>query len=77
MICQPTRRYSSPLLPQSVVHFWAPWCEPCKQMDTVLQHLAAEHAGVTFLRVRYLNNGLRPPSAHAGCRRWKPRSWRR
>ncbi len=36
---------------QAVAHFWAPWCEPCTQMDVVFTHLAASHPGVTFVRV--------------------------
>lgn len=35
-----------------MVHFWAPWCEPCKQMDEVLAALASEAPAATqFLRV--------------------------
>jgi Thioredoxin len=35
-----------------VVHFWAPWCEPCKQMDEVMSALASEAPSSShFLRV--------------------------
>lgn len=36
-----------------VAHFWAAWCEPCGQMDRVLEALAADYAAETarFLRV--------------------------
>lgn len=36
-----------------VVHFWAAWCEPCGQMDRVLESLAANYASETaqFMRV--------------------------
>ncbi|CAI8057784.1 Glutaredoxin-3 [Geodia barretti] len=34
-----------------VVHFWAPWSQPCKQMNDVMVELAEEHPGVRFIRV--------------------------
>lgn len=47
----PTRVPSLPSA-QVVVHFWAPWCEPCALLDTVLQQLAADRPGaVSVLRV--------------------------
>lgn len=36
---------------QVVVHFWAEWCAPCKQMDAVMRTLADEHAHAGFFRV--------------------------
>ena len=37
----------------AVVHFWAEWCEPCKQMDEVLKVLGEEKdkKQLTLLRV--------------------------
>ena len=34
-----------------VVHFWAPWSQPCKQMNDVMAELAEEHATVKFIKV--------------------------
>lgn len=35
-----------------VVDFWAQWCAPCKQLDTVLQEMARDYRGkVSFFKV--------------------------
>lgn len=34
-----------------VVHFWAPWSQPCRQMNDVMIELAVEHTAVRFLKV--------------------------
>lgn len=34
-----------------VVHFWATWSDPCKQMNDVLIELAGEYENVKFLKV--------------------------
>ncbi|KAF8149081.1 glutaredoxin [Crassisporium funariophilum] len=35
----------------SVINFWAPWAEPCKQMNEVAKELAKKHTAVLFLEV--------------------------
>ncbi|XP_065882952.1 glutaredoxin-3-like [Dysidea avara] len=34
-----------------VVHFWASWSDPCKQMNDVLEELAGEYENVKFMKV--------------------------
>ncbi|GIL80724.1 hypothetical protein Vretimale_9170 [Volvox reticuliferus] len=34
-----------------LLHFWASWCEPCKQMDVVLAQLAADLPDITCMRI--------------------------
>ncbi|TRM62606.1 thioredoxin-like protein [Schizophyllum amplum] len=35
----------------SLINFWAPWAEPCKQMNEVVRELAKKYAQVQFLEV--------------------------
>lgn len=34
-----------------VVHMFAPWSEPCKHMDSILEELANIHPTISFVRV--------------------------
>jgi thiol-disulfide isomerase/thioredoxin len=36
----------------SVINFWAPWAEPCKQMNEVAKELAVKYPAALFLQVR-------------------------
>ncbi len=35
----------------STTNFWAPWAEPCKQMNEVMAELSKKHPNVLFLKV--------------------------
>ncbi|KAG8906391.1 monothiol glutaredoxin grx4 [Tulasnella sp. 403] len=35
----------------SLLSFWAPWAEPCKQMNQVVQELARKHPGILVLSI--------------------------
>ena len=36
----------------SLVNFWAPWAEPCKQMNEVVLELAKKYPDLLVLQVR-------------------------
>ena len=35
----------------SLINFWAPWAEPCKQMNEVVRELAKKYPQTQFLEV--------------------------
>ena len=37
----------------SLINFWAPWAEPCKQMNEVVLELAKKYESLLVLQVRY------------------------
>ena len=36
----------------SLINFWAPWAEPCKKMNDVVQELSKKHSGLLVLQVK-------------------------
>jgi len=36
----------------TLLNFWAPWAEPCKQMNEVVKEIAAKNPSITVLNVR-------------------------
>jgi thioredoxin-like negative regulator of GroEL len=35
----------------SIINFWAPWAEPCRQMNELVQELAKKYQAALFLQV--------------------------
>lgn len=42
---------SSDLNRVTLLNFWAPWAEPCQQMNEVVKELAGKYPSISFLNV--------------------------
>jgi hypothetical protein len=58
----------------SVIYFWAPWAEPCKQTDPVVLELARKHPKLLALRVEAEEQAWERDErdGELGTRGWRP-----
>ena len=48
-----------------LVDFWAEWCPPCRLLNPVLEQLAAEHPGLTIVKLDADENPVTAARYHA------------
>jgi thiol-disulfide isomerase/thioredoxin len=55
----------------SLIYFWTPWAEPCKQMNEVVEELSKKYPVLLFIKASHSSRSSNP--ILSTVTRWKPR----